>query len=125
MAHQWTCQKCKTPNPRVKQKCANETCTGLRPKRRVPKHQLVLEVPYELWVERFGEICGICGRPPGPTRRLDRDHCHRSGRARGLLCFRCNKALDDWVDARWLEKAAAYLERHEAKQEEKVPGAAI
>jgi hypothetical protein len=69
---------------------------------------------YEEYVERFGERCGICGREPSATRRLDRDHWHtgeRAGEPRGLLDHRCNRALPDWVDAAWLRAAADYLER--------------
>ncbi len=108
MARVWTCRKCKAILPRTSQKC---TCGQLRPAARRPKHQLVLELPYEIWAEKFGERCNICGRPPGPNRRLDRDHDHRSGSWRGLLCFRCNKALPDWMTVEWLKRAIAYLER--------------
>jgi hypothetical protein len=82
---------------------------------------MVLETPYELWVARFGERCGICGRPPGPNRRLDRDHDHRgAGAPRGLLCHQCNRALPSWVTADWLRKAAAYLERPTAPIKEDI-----
>jgi hypothetical protein len=64
----------------------------------------------ELWVSRFGERCGICGRPPGPNRRLDRDHDHKTGDARGLLCHRCNRGLPNWVTVDWLKRAIDYLE---------------
>jgi 5-methylcytosine-specific restriction endonuclease McrA len=70
-------------------------------------------MPYEKWIELFGERCGICDRPPGPTRRLDRDHDHRTGAARGLLCHRCNRGLPNWVDAAWLRAAVEYVERAE------------
>lgn len=72
---------------------------------------MVLEIPYEEWVIRYGEVCGICGRPPGPSRRLDRDHDHRTGESRGLLCHRCNRGLPNWVTPDWLAKAKAYLEK--------------
>lgn len=38
------------------------------------------------------------------------DHCHRTGRVRGLLCTPCNNALGH-VEARagWLDRAAVYL----------------
>ncbi len=67
-----------------------------------------------MWVQRFGERCGICGRPPGPSRRLDRDHSHRgpdAGEARGLLCFACNQALPSWITVAWLQKAIDYLNK--------------
>lgn len=113
MARTWTCQGCRTSNPRVKQKCPS--CGRARPKPRRPKHQLVLDVPYEVWVEMFGETCGICGRPPGSVRRLDRDHDHATGGARGLLCFRCNQALKGWMNVKWLLRAIEYLQTAEAR----------
>lgn len=107
-ARTWTCRKCKIRWHGQKKKC--DGCGSVRPPKRSPKHQMVLELmPYEEWVEMFGERCGICGRPPGPNRRLDRDHCHRSGLSRGLLCHRCNRALPDWMTVEWLEKAIDYL----------------
>jgi len=101
-------------NPNRKQKC--ETCGGIRPPKSKPKHMQVLQtMTYEDFVEITGsETCGICGGV-GKTRRLHRDHCHDSGRARGLLCFRCNTALPKRVDADWLEAAAAYLRRAEER----------
>lgn len=109
MARVWTCRSCKLILPRTTQKCS---CGQVRPAARRPKHQMVLDtVPYEMWVARFGERCGICGRPPGPNRRLDRDHDHRTGLWRGVLCHRCNRALPDWITVQWLRAAITYLER--------------
>ena len=108
MARQWTCRKCRKVNKRTTQLCS---CGTRRPKARVPEHKRILHtMPYEQWVELYGEVCGICGRGPG-TRRLDRDHCHKAGRPRGLLCARCNRALPNWVTPEWLRAAANYLER--------------
>jgi hypothetical protein len=104
---QWTCPKCGNVQPPNTRLCS---CGGRRRPKRRPSHQLVLEMPYETWVARFGERCGICGRPPGPKRRLDRDHDHKTGDARGLLCHRCNRGLPNWVTVDWLKKAIAYLE---------------
>lgn len=112
MASQWTCQGCGAVWPRTKQKC---TCGRKRRVRTRPAHQMVLETPYELWVLEFGEHCGICGRPPGPNRRLDRDHDHKSGKARGLLCHLCNRGLKGWMTNEWLAKAAAYLTKAEER----------
>lgn len=108
----WTCRKCKARWPRAgKRSC--EACGTKAPPSRRPKHQLALEVPYERWVEVFGERCGVCVRPPGPNRRLDRDHDHKTGKGRGVLCHRCNKALPSWVTTQWLRKAIDYLDRAE------------
>lgn len=74
----------------------------------------VLSEEYEGWVAIFGETCGICGRRPSKTRRLDRDHDHKTGAKRGLLCARCNRALPGHIDITWLEKALNYLRRAES-----------
>jgi hypothetical protein len=59
------------------------------------------------------ETCGICG-DVGKTRKLHRDHDHRTGKPRGLLCFRDNAALRPYMTLEWIEAAAAYLRRTEA-----------
>src|SRR5688572_28917278 len=94
----WRCRKitagvrCDTLNLRTKQKCSRPGCTGRRPKPRRPAHMAALDAPYEMWVAWFGERCGICGVTPEPGKRLHRDHEHKgNGRARGLLCFQCNR----------------------------------
>jgi len=112
----WRCRRvkagvaCGTLNLRIKQRCT--TCGGPRPKPRKPPHRAVLDaMPYDAWIERFGERCGICGAEPSSTRRLDRDHDHATGEPRGLLCHLCNRTLGPRITASWLRAAAAYLER--------------
>lgn len=41
--------------------------------------------------------CDICGRDNG-TKRLALDHCHATGKLRGLLCDSCNIALGKFRD---------------------------
>ena len=38
------------------------------------------------------------------------DHCHKTGRVRGVLCFNCNSASASWERSRRVRRAAAYLE---------------
>lgn len=115
MTGTWTCRrqfagrKCLATNPARKRNCV--VCGKPRPKKRVPAHRRILaSMPYEQWVEKYGEACNLCGAVRR-TRRLQRDHDHATGRDRGILCVRCNRALPAWMDPAWLRRAADYLER--------------
>jgi hypothetical protein len=116
-AKQWTCPRrigglrCGGINPPRARKC--HTCDKPRPPRRRPKHMRALDVPYEEYVQiNGGEFCFLCGKVPGKGRRLDRDHDHEAGGTpRGLLCWKCNRALHRWMTPQWLRRAAYYLER--------------
>lgn len=62
--------------------------------------------------------CEICKTPLTLERRQTCvDHCHKSGKVRGLLCVRCNSGLGQFVEnISSLKAAIAYLELHETKQ---------
>lgn len=97
-------------NANRKQLCAK--CGGRKPQKRRARHMAALDSPYEEWVEMFGERCAICLRERSEKdRRLQRDHDHLTGKRRGLLCHRCNRALPSWMTPEWLRAAADYLER--------------
>ena len=54
-------------------------------------------------------VCAICKKKP-KRRLLFVDHCHRTGKVRGLLCMKCNSALGLYEDDPTLAEAAtAYL----------------
>lgn len=69
---------------------------------------------YGITIEQFEELldaqggrCAICG---DGNERLHVDHCHTTGRIRGLLCGKCNRGLGllrDNPDI--LERGAEYL----------------
>lgn len=50
---------------------------------------------YQQMLDRQDGRCAICGNKP-VTIRLAVDHDHTTGRVRGLLCRRCNRALGLW-----------------------------
>lgn len=60
-----------------------------------------------------GGRCKICGGEPDPRHqggRLHVDHCHETGRVRGLLCGHCNTAIGLLKeDPRLFESAVLYL----------------
>ncbi len=83
-----------------------------------------LKMKYGITVEEFdrlfdsqGRKCAICGEENLKDARGFRphvDHCHQTGKVRGILCGRCNKgigALQD--DSRIIRRALDYLERSE------------
>jgi hypothetical protein len=94
---------------------------GVRAKRRskhlAKKYGITLE-QYNAMHEAQGGTCKICLRPPsamGFKRRkgFAVDHCHTTGAVRGLLCFRCNRALGQLEDSPELLRAcAAYIESY-------------
>jgi len=61
---------------------------------------------YEECFRRAGYQCQLC---PRDARVLD--HCHTTGRVRGVLCTQCNAALnraDEDID--WLDRVRVYLQ---------------
>lgn len=73
---------------------------------------------YERMFEEQRGLCKICGnsetsRYKGVIKRLAVDHCHSSGRVRGLLCSHCNRGLGLFKDTPdFLFKAIKYLEEN-------------
>lgn len=122
-AKRWVCVKCGARN---EMRGSSRKClfclspVGRRPKR-TPVHARVhSRTSYaeyaRLSVEIHGgepETCGVCGAPP-KTKKLDRDHDHRTGNPRGLACFRCNHELLRNATLDQARAVVAYLERVDA-----------
>lgn len=72
---------------------------------------------YEAMLEAQGGGCAVCGAKSsgGRWESLPVDHCHETGKIRGILCLHCNTGLGHFSDdpAR-VRDALAYLERHAA-----------
>lgn len=65
--------------------------------------------------EEQSGCCAICGCPASESTwsRLVVDHCHKTGRVRGLVCDACNKGMGILGDdPERLRAAADYLERY-------------
>lgn len=52
------------------------------------------DAEYQRMLEKQAGVCAICARPQLTHRKyLDIDHCHSTGKVRGLLCSNCNRGL--------------------------------
>lgn len=74
-------------------------------------------ISYDDALKVYGARCGACGTDrPGGKGIFCVDHCHVSGKVRGLLCNACNLGiglLGDSADS--IRKALHYLQRFESK----------
>lgn len=72
-------------------------------------HNITLEQFEEMYFKQNGK-CAICNGSPVGKVNFDVDHCHATGKIRGLLCMNCNhiigKAKDD---IKILNSAIVYL----------------
>ena len=93
----------------------NSVCNECAVKRRKKYYREVMRyerygITKEWFDTRFTGSCEICGTAVG---RFDChiDHCHESGKVRGILCQLCNKGLGQFKDNKEaLKKAIEYLE---------------
>ena len=97
---------------------AKDRAKDARPARKRSSRKLHLQKRYGITLEQYatllleqGGACGICGRRDNlPNKHFAVDHCHKTGRVRGLLCSRCNSGLGSLGDElERVQKAIAYL----------------
>lgn len=74
---------------------------------------------YNEILKKQNNVCGICKNKEvekhqsGKTRKLAVDHCHKSGKIRGLLCTSCNQGLGKFKDSiPILTESIKYLENY-------------
>jgi hypothetical protein len=78
---------------------------------RLKRHGLT-QAEYDDLLSSQGACCAVCKLDtPGRKRTWSIDHCHKTGRVRGLLCNHCNSALGHARDNPSILRAlASYLE---------------
>jgi len=61
----------------------------------IQKRYGITREQYEALLEKQGGVCAICEREHKDLGAKDFsvDHCHKTGRVRGLLCHQCNSAI--------------------------------
>ena len=75
------------------------------------KHYGISQEEFDSMSLAQNHCCKICKWPAGENRALDVDHCHLTGKIRGLLCNKCNRGLGLFKDnPSLLISAASYLE---------------
>jgi hypothetical protein len=88
---------------------------GIRDKGKIKSYWLkheygITKEDYDNLLAKQAYQCAICGRKEPTGYNWHVDHCHSSGKVRGLLCSKCNQGLglfEDNVDV--LYRAAEYL----------------
>lgn len=119
VSHEWYIKNAK----QVKIKSKNYY---LKNKKRLVKVKRAyrLKTNYGLSVQDYAKmfnsqngVCKICKKPETTIIKnarisLSVDHCHKTGKVRGLLCRHCNNAIGLlWDDPKLLKSALKYLEK--------------
>ncbi len=105
--HHSTCKECDKARVKARHQ-ANPQRTKNNDLKRT--YGITIEEHKKMFQEQNGE-CAICGcKGDGRWKTLCVDHCHKTGKVRGLLCRSCNTALGQMNDdTSLLEKAVLYL----------------
>ncbi|MFG2605279.1 endonuclease VII domain-containing protein [Streptomyces sp. NPDC048514] len=104
-----------TASPPAARPCRATCARQDRPKRRYG----ITEAEREGSVASQGGVC--CMGLAVPATHVD--HCHETGRVRGVLCFSCNAALGQFKDQpEAIRRAAAYVEGNAWKPTLVAPG---
>lgn len=86
-------------------------------KHRLAKWENRLKNDYGLTLDEYAELlvrqaggCAICKETLTSERQVHTDHCHHTGKVRGILCQKCNIGLGHFRDdTKLLRAAIAYL----------------
>lgn len=73
----------------------NDYRLNVRPRRLAERFNITVE-EYDALFELQGGVCAICRLTSNIALAVD--HCHQTGRVRGLLCNSCNLALGNFKD---------------------------
>lgn len=104
---------------------AKNVCHAHYVRNRLSKKYGITQADYLSMLESQKGVCKICGEPEtskdgisGKVKAMPIDHCHITGKVRGLLCSRCNRAIGMFADRiDFLQAAISYLQSHQKKSE--------
>lgn len=90
-----------------------KACIAIKDRQRIYG---IRDAEYQALFLAQGGLCALCSDAPeeGRSKGLHVDHCHDSGKVRGLLCRKCNIGMGNFRDdPDLLDQAAAYVRFHE------------
>ncbi len=75
-------------------------CKSVRRNTELKKRYGITSDDYLLMLKSQNNVCAICRGPQTNTRTnyFDVDHCHKTGKVRGLLCTNCNQGIGKFKD---------------------------
>ena len=79
---------------------------AIRHKRMLAKFGIGSE-DYAFMLGEQGGVCAICKRANDDGKPLAVDHCHSTGKVRGLLCSNCNVGIGHLRDSPTIMKSAS------------------
>ena len=85
---------------------------SIRKRQLMEKFGISLEKYNEIFKKQKG-VCAICSQKCETGKQLAVDHCHKTGKVRGLLCQPCNTALGKFREkVEYIANAIEYLEKN-------------
>ena len=110
----------------LKQGVKYQKCSEYKPPNYtgLEKHDALIRRKYGITQQHYDDMlkkqnggCAICGKTEEPDgRRLAIDHCHTTGKVRGILCNNCNNGLGSFGDnIEGITKAIQYLKHSLAR----------
>ena len=117
ICHGLATAKYRTQNPEIYRKASskywNKSSETKRHNAWLKRYGLSKE-EYEIMFNKQDGLCLICKKQCSSGQNLSVDHCHKTGKIRGLLCKKCNSALgmlDDNI--KYFQAAILYLKSYE------------
>lgn len=110
---------CKNCDKQRKSKWYQENKVSLRTQYIAKKYKLS-QADYGELLSEHRNLCAICGKEEtsvdgtsGMVKALAIDHCHETGKVRGLLCWRCNAMIGCAKEStETLRAAIRYLDKY-------------
>ena len=106
------CKRCFADYARDYRRRNTEQVRGVERRSKMKRLYGVSLEEYNAMLVAQGHRCGICGntKPGVRIKYFSVDHCHTTGKVRGLLCERCNRGVGHFSDnTEYLRRAIKYL----------------